>query len=78
MVSQVDAGERDHAGQDISQPRSSREPVVEQPQTIWSVIGRFIKGLFGLGSGVKQEIPLGGEEIPAEEFISPGKPAKGG
>lgn len=53
------------------------EPVVEQTQTFWSVVWRFVKGLFGLGSGVKQEIPQGGEEIPTEEFISPGKPGKG-
>jgi hypothetical protein len=53
------------------------EPVVEQPQTFWSVIWRFVKGLFGLGSGVKQEIPQGGEEIAPEEFISPARPGKG-
>ena len=54
------------------------EPVVEQPQTFWSVLLRFVKGIFGLGSGVKQEIPQGGEEIPQEEFISPARPGKGG
>ncbi len=53
------------------------EPVIEQPQTVWSVVWRFVKGLFGLGSGVKQEIPQGGEEIPAEEFYPPVKPGKG-
>ncbi len=54
------------------------EPVIEQPQTFWSVVWRFVKGLFGLGSGVKQETPLGGEEIPQEEIISPARPGKGG
>jgi hypothetical protein len=52
-------------------------PVVEQPQTFWSVIWRFVKGIFGLGSGVKQEIPQGGEEIVPEEFNSPARPGKG-
>lgn len=52
-------------------------PVVEQPQTIWSVMWRFVKGIFGLGSGVKQEIPQGGEDIAPEEIISPAKPGKG-
>ena len=53
------------------------EPVLEQPQTFWNVIWRFVKGIFGLGSGVKQEIPQGGEEIAPEEYIPPGKPGNG-
>lgn len=53
------------------------EPVVEQPQTFWNVIWRFVKGIFGLGSDVEQEIPQGGEEIAPEEFISPARPGNG-
>ncbi|PKN91061.1 MAG: hypothetical protein CVU45_01940 [Chloroflexi bacterium HGW-Chloroflexi-7] len=46
---------------------------IDQPvtETFWSKIGRFFKGLFGLGSGEKQ--PAGGEfptdEIPVEPGV---------
>lgn len=54
-------------------------PVPEQPETLWQKVIRFIKGLFGLDSGVPTQPP--GELPPADvtpEQIPPGiKPAQG-
>ena len=42
------------------------EPVAE---TFWSKVGRFFKGLLGLGSGVPEPaFPMGGEDMPVEDF----------
>ncbi len=49
------------------------EPVTE---TFWSKLGRFFRGLFGLGSGEKQNLQDGGEIVPTEEFY-PAGPGKG-
>jgi hypothetical protein len=51
-------------------------PVVEVPETFWSKVLRFFKGLFGLGSGEKQNLPDGSETVPTEQFY-PAKPGKG-
>ena len=51
-------------------------PVVEAPETFWSKVLRFFKGLFGLGSGEKQNLPDGSETVPTEQFY-PAKPGKG-
>jgi hypothetical protein len=51
-------------------------PVEQALETFWSKLGRFFKGLFGLGSGKDQNIVPGGETAPTEQFI-PAKPGKG-
>jgi hypothetical protein len=51
-------------------------PVEQTPETFWSKLGRFFKGLFGLGSGKDQNTIPGGEIVPTEQFI-PAKPGKG-
>jgi len=45
-------------------------PVETAPETIWQKIGRFFKGLFGLGSGKSGGATSPTEEVPA----SGGKP----
>lgn len=51
-------------------------PVEAAPETFWSKLGRFFKGLFGLGSGKDQNTVPGIETAPTEQFI-PAKPGKG-
>ena len=51
-------------------------PVESAPETFWSKLGRFLRGLFGLGSGEKQNPTDGSEIVPTEEFY-PSKPGKG-
>jgi hypothetical protein len=51
-------------------------PVENVPETFWGKLLRFFKGLFGLGSGVKQTPTDGGETAPTQEFY-PSKPGKG-
>ena len=51
-------------------------PVIEAPETFWTKVLRFFKGLFGLGSGEKQNLPDGSETVPTEQFY-PAKPGKG-
>ena len=47
------------------------------PETFWSKLGRFFKGLFGLGSGIKQ-IPIDSPETAPTEQFYPSRPGKGG
>ncbi len=51
-------------------------PVDPATETFWSKLGRFLRGLFGLGSGEKQNPTDGSEIVPTEEFY-PSKPGKG-
>jgi hypothetical protein len=51
-------------------------PVEQAPETFWSKLGRFFKGLFGLGSGKDQNSIPGGEIAPTEQFV-PAKSGKG-
>jgi hypothetical protein len=51
-------------------------PVETQPETFWAKVVRFIKGLFGLGSG-DQTTPIDGGKIVPTEIISPIRPGKG-
>ena len=51
-------------------------PLEPAPETFWSKLGRFLRGLFGLGSGEKQVPADGSEIIPTEEFY-PSRPGKG-
>jgi hypothetical protein len=46
-------------------------PVTPTVETFWGKIARFFKGLFGLGSGIKQEVIPGMDQIPPIENINP-------